>query len=59
MAYMEKTPANATERPLMMKNAYLSSSRCEVNCKIGKEFPQRVGIEVKQERPRVTHVHSE
>jgi len=44
IAYMEKTPANTMDRPLMMKNAWLFSSRCDFNYKIGKEFPQHANI---------------
>jgi len=53
---MEKTPANATDRPLIIKNAWLFSSKCDVNCKIGKRILQYFGIEI---TGRVTYVHSE
>jgi len=43
---MEKMPANTMDMPLMMKNAWLFSSRCDFNYKTGKEFPQQVNIKV-------------
>jgi len=43
---MEKIPANAMDKPLMMKNAWLFSSRCDFNYKIGKVFPQQANIKV-------------
>ena len=49
---MEKIAAKAMDKPLMMKNAYFPSSRCDVNCERGKQFPQHVYIKVIEKSAR-------